>query len=86
MQWELLISSILTIIGATTGYMFGRRKQRAEAQTSEIDNVSKSLSVYREMIDDLSSRINEQNKVIQKQEAEIRELREEIRKIKSNRQ
>jgi peptidoglycan hydrolase CwlO-like protein len=86
MQWELLISSILTIIGTTTGYIFGRRKQRAEAQMSEIDNVSKSLAVYREMIDDLSRRINEQNKEIQKQEAEIRELREEIRKMKSNRQ
>lgn len=86
MQWEFFISSILTVIGTFAGYMFGRRKNLAEAQKNEIDNVGSSLAIYREMIDDLSLRINKQAETIERQEREIEQLRSEINNLKRQRQ
>ncbi|MDO5608249.1 MAG: cell wall anchor protein, partial [Capnocytophaga sp.] len=57
MVHELIFPIITTFVGAFAGWFFGRPKEKAELQTSELDNVDKSLKIYREMVDDLGGQL-----------------------------
>ncbi|MCO5229605.1 MAG: hypothetical protein M9958_00475 [Chitinophagales bacterium] len=53
-----IINYILAPIAAAFGgWFFGRRKLSAEASTTEIENVEKSLAIYRGIITDMESQI-----------------------------
>jgi len=52
---------IVTLVGVlssllTWGATHTRRKSRAEAQSTEIENVDKVLKIYREIIEDLGKK------------------------------
>ena len=87
MDTELIITSILTAGGTALGYIFGNRKNRAEAEKLEIQNFKEVISVYTEAIHDLKVEVNElKEKVIKYQrhienlETELCSLRNEMRK------
>lgn len=53
---EPLLAFISLFLSTLVGWLFGRRKQQAETQTTELDNVDKAIHIYRQMIDDLSQK------------------------------
>ena len=55
---ENIVNYILAPIAtAIAGWFLGRRKSAAEASSTEIENVEKSLAIYRGIITDLESQI-----------------------------
>ena len=48
---EPLLAFISLFLSTLVGWLFGRRKQQAETQTTELDNVDKAIHIYRQMID-----------------------------------
>ncbi|WP_343530838.1 hypothetical protein [Pedobacter sp.] len=79
----------LAVIGAFVGWFFQRKKQQAEVRGSEIENAEKGLQYYRQMVDDLGSRLtqaimelNTTKMVIKELEEKIEALTEELRKYK----
>lgn len=67
----LLVPVITTMAGAFSGWFFGRRKQQAEAQASELETVEKAVAIWREIAQDLK-------KELALQSDEIGKLREEV--------
>lgn len=86
MDTELIITSILTAGGTALGYIFGNRKNKAEAAKLEIQNFKDIISVYTEAIQDLKDEVNElkdkitkYQKHIEKLETELCDLRKDMR-------
>ncbi len=86
---EILLPIITTFVGALVGWFFGRPKEKAELQTSELDNVDKAVKIYREMIEDLGeqlrkaiSELNEAKTTIKELENTIEGLTTELMKYK----
>ncbi len=48
-----------SIISSGITYLFARRKYKTEADSTEIDNLKKSVEVYQTIIDDLKERIQD---------------------------
>jgi galactitol-specific phosphotransferase system IIB component len=48
-----------SIISSAITYLFAKRKYRNEADSTEIDNLKKSIEVYQTIIDDLKERIQD---------------------------
>lgn len=83
----LILSSGLT--GFVTGFItwfFARRKNAAEAQGKELDNVDKAIRIYKDVFEavlvQLNERITKQNLIIEKQQGEIEALKCEIKELK----
>jgi DNA repair exonuclease SbcCD ATPase subunit len=69
---------ITAIVGAFGGWLFQRRKQKAETQSSEIDNAIQALKYYREISDDLGNRLREAIAELNKTKEMVRELEEKV--------
>ncbi len=48
-----------SIISSGLTYLFAKRKYKTEADSTEIDNLKKSVEVYQTIIDDLKDRIQD---------------------------
>ena len=86
---EPLLAFISLFLSTLVGGLFGRRKQQAETQTSELDNVDKAVKIYREMIEDLGTKyanaideLKKANQRIKDLEASVEELLTELKKYK----
>ncbi len=86
---EFVLPIITTFVGALVGWLFGRPKEKAELQTSELDNVDKAVKIYREMIEDLGEKyaqaisdLEKANKRIKELESSVEELLVELKKYK----
>lgn len=55
------------IVTASTAWFFARRKNNADAKTSELDNVEKAITIWRKLSEDMDLRFK----------AEIEDLRKE---------
>lgn len=58
---ELIITIIgfaSAIIGAIITYILSKRKKKAEAQTSELNNVEKAIKIWRELTNDLKNELD----------------------------
>jgi peptidoglycan hydrolase CwlO-like protein len=70
---ELTIVLFLAVpLGSIITYIFTRRKNRADARKSELDNVDKAVSIWRSLAQDL--------------EKEIKDLRQEVEDIRTQQQ
>lgn len=85
---------ILTALssGVFTGvltWVAARRKNLAEAQANELDNVEKAVKYYREMLDDMAARhkeaISELNQVNKLYNTAVDELNEARRELNQSR-
>lgn len=84
------VSELATaFIGALIGWFFQRKKQKAEIHTSEIENAEKGLLYYRQMVDDLGTRLtqaiaelNATKLIIKELEEKIEALTDELKKYK----
>lgn len=90
-QLGAFIGVILTGVG---GFFFGKRKQRAETATVELEAAANALKYYREMVDDLGGKLkdaitqlDEATKRIKELEDTVEMLTDELKKYKQlNRQ
>lgn len=71
----ILLATLATGFG---GWFFGRKKAQTEAEGSQIENAEKLLSYYKNLVDDLGSRLESAIKKFNQAEATIRELENRI--------
>lgn len=75
----LIISNILTGIA---GWFVGKRKVTAETDNQVLRNLELSISLYKQIIDDLKSEIQSLNLKIQELEEKVDKLSQENKKLK----
>lgn len=78
---EFLIPVLTTFVGALVGWFFGRPKEKAELQTSELDNVDKAVKIYREMIEDLGRKYEKAISDLEKANLRIKELENSVEEL-----
>jgi predicted RNase H-like nuclease (RuvC/YqgF family) len=74
-----IISPLLTLM---VGWLVGRRKAKADANSTEINNVSEVLVIYRGIIKDFESKVKELEGHIRELEARIDTLENENKTLK----
>lgn len=83
---ELLEPHISTLIaGIVTGFVgwfFGRKKASAELESNQIENAKKLLEYYKELADDLGSRLDKAIDNLQKSETEKQEVIRQLQDTK----
>lgn len=67
-------TTISTAAGAFFGWLFGRRKQTAEAQGSELENIEKAVAIWRQIASDLEGKFTAL-------QTEVNQLRKEVFKL-----
>jgi len=85
MQLNSIIENAL--IAASTGgitWFFTRKKQHAEIKASELDNVEKAISIWRELALDLGKKVEELSARYDTISQEIVDLRRENRTLKAD--
>lgn len=75
----LIISNILTGIA---GWFVGKRRSDAETDNAVLRNLELSISLYKNIIDDLKEEIHSLNLKIQDLEKKVESLYEENKKLK----
>lgn len=78
---EFLIPVLTTFVGALVGWFFSRPKEKAELQTSELDNVDKAVKIYREMIEDLGRKYEKAISDLEKANLRIKELENSVEEL-----
>ncbi|MDO4782624.1 MAG: cell wall anchor protein [Capnocytophaga felis] len=78
---EFLLPVLTSFAGAFVGWFFGKAKEKAELQTSELDNVDKAVKIYREMIEDLGEQLRKAIAELNEAKTTIRDLEETIEKL-----
>lgn len=88
MQYETLVATIVGLVTSVATWYAARRKNRADVQANELENVEKAISVYREMVEDLGTKLKTATNEIHRtsnlhREAidELSEARKEIQKL-----
>lgn len=76
----LLISNMLTGVAA---FFVGKRRSDAETDNQVLRNLELSISLYKNIIDDLKGEIHELNIKIQDLEKKVESLMEENKKLKN---
>lgn len=76
--FQSVVIPVLTALGAGfSGWLFGRRKQAAEAVASELETIEKAVAIWREIAQDLK-------KELEAQSAEIAKLRDEVSTLRKD--
>lgn len=83
---EFITEHILPQIGAfigvvltgVAGFFFGKRKQRAEVSTIELEAAANALKYYREMVDDLGIKLKNSILELDKATQRIKELEDTV--------
>jgi predicted RNase H-like nuclease (RuvC/YqgF family) len=69
-----IILGILSLIGPIIGYAFAKRKNTAEAQGSELDNVDKAVTIWRKLAEDLELKLKAEIDTLRKDNEKLSEL------------
>ncbi|MRJ11388.1 cell wall anchor protein [Ornithobacterium rhinotracheale] len=84
-----LTEALTALVGGFFGWFFTRKKQLAELQANELDNVDKAIRIYREMIENLGAQLktaitelDEAKKTIKELEEKVEALTRELTKYK----
>ena len=59
---EWIYGTLAAIGSSFATWVFARKRNAVETQSTELENIQKGLSVYREMLGDLRTELEEQNK------------------------
>lgn len=86
--WDILIPTLAGLITGAAGYIGGRKQRQKDIDSSTIENLDKSLELYKRIIDDLQIRFNKEiedlrRKIIEK-EAQVKELETKLRAYEEN--
>jgi peptidoglycan hydrolase CwlO-like protein len=77
----LIISNILT---GAAAWFAGKRKSDAETDNQVLRNLELSISLYKQIVDDLKNEIHELNTKVQELQKTVDELMVENRKLKKH--
>jgi predicted RNase H-like nuclease (RuvC/YqgF family) len=80
---EYLIQAVLTLLGTIAGYVWGSRKNNAEADSIVIQNVKEILGVYSQTIQDLKNEITELKDKVDRYEKQIECLNKELTEFRN---
>lgn len=87
---DVYLTAIMSILTGVGSWYAARRKNTAETQANELDNVEKAVRYYREMVEDLGTRLkdatNELHKVTQLHREAIDELSEARKQLTESRE
>lgn len=73
---------IMTIVTTLIGYFVGKRKSNAETDNQVLRNLELSIGLYKNIIDDLKTEIQNLNIKIQDLETKVEMLMDENKKLK----
>lgn len=74
---ELIVPSITGFFGALVTWLFGRKKEGVEVQSTEITNVQEAIKIWREMATDLKAEVADLKEKVETLTTEIHNLRSE---------
>lgn len=78
MNIEVVITALVGIITSVVSWFAARRKNLADVQSNELDNVDKAVRFYREQLEDIATRwkaaTDEANKMNQLYRTAIKDL------------
>ena len=80
---DILITVIVPIISAFTGWVLGYRKQNIDLCSDRLDELEKSINVYNKIINDMSGKIDGLRKEITRLEIQIKDLMKENKQLKN---
>jgi len=72
---EIFYTTIPAVVTGVVTYIFTRKKQHQETKANELDNVQKALEVYRSIIEDLKTDLEETSKKVESLNTYIDEIR-----------
>lgn len=72
----------MTIVTTLIGYFVGKRKSNAETDNQVLRNLELSIGLYKNIIDDLKTEIQNLNIKIQDLETKVEMLMDENKKLK----
>ncbi|MBV5336902.1 MAG: hypothetical protein J0653_02625 [Deltaproteobacteria bacterium] len=73
MNIETIIGFLAPVISALAAYVFARRKNVADAQASELDNVDKAVTIWRKLAEQLEANLKCEMDSLRRANAELRE-------------
>jgi FtsZ-binding cell division protein ZapB len=74
---------LITILTTALGYIVGYRKNKADIEGTQLDNLEKSIKIYQVIIDDLSKKVDELTMHVVRLEATIDSLKKENNQLRS---
>jgi regulator of replication initiation timing len=74
---EVIVPALTGFFGALVTWLFGRKKEKIEVESSEITNVQEAIKIWREMATDLKSEVAELKIKVDSLTTEIHNLRSE---------
>lgn len=72
---EILIGTVPAVVTGILTYILSRKKQQQETKSNELDNVQKALEVYRQIIQDLKTDLQETQIKVEELNTYIDEVR-----------
>lgn len=79
----LIENTVIAGSSAVITWWFSRKKQDAELKASELDNVEKAISIWRELAQDLGKKVEDLSNRCELLSSEINELRGENKTLKT---
>jgi peptidoglycan hydrolase CwlO-like protein len=77
---EILIGTVPAVITGILTFILSRKKQAQETKSNELDNVQKALEVYRQIIQDLKTDLQETQIKVEDLNRYIDEIRKKCNK------
>ena len=74
---EVILPAITGFFGALVTWLFGRKKEGVEVQSTEITNVQEAIKIWREMATDLKAEVADLKEKVESLTNEIHSLRAE---------
>jgi regulator of replication initiation timing len=74
---DILGQSLTGGIAALIGWLVGRRKEQAEITTTELDQTSKAIEIWRQMAQEMSDKVKDLSDKIDILTAEVHSLKSE---------
>jgi predicted RNase H-like nuclease (RuvC/YqgF family) len=84
MDWNMVITAILTALSSVAGYFYGRRRNEAETDKLVLENVKDILTIYSDVIDDLKEEVKQLRDKIFEYEELIGKLTREVNTLRSD--
>lgn len=75
---EILLNVGIPAITGFSGFLYARKKNNSDLQNDELDQVVKSLGIYRGMVEDLSIKMEALNKKYDTLELEFIECKKKL--------
>lgn len=84
MTEQIFIYLITPILASFLTWFFARRKYNAEVKTTEIQAKRDAVDMYKDLADDLYTKLEKANDKITQLEALVSSLQKELRKLKKD--